>query len=496
MDRWAGLDDHSKEQRMNAPKALPFNEQAEEAVITAAMVDNTTLDRLPFLEPEHFYRDAHKVLWQAYRELRDAGTVVDPITVTDHLEQTGRLKDVGGPAGVTRALVRTESAIHAEHYAGIVYRDAVQRGVIFKSDEAGRKASAGGNILELRSYLEAAAAACRPIVDRDALNNGDLARRVIDLVKRTHETGVAPLLPCGVEPLAQHIHGWERTKVTVFGALSSVGKTSFAVAEAVFLAHDHNKHVVFVNIEIDAPALTSRFLSHIAGLDETQIVRGFMAHDVPPPGKDNKYPHRRWSKDTVERDLETAAEVFAQLPISIVARDYDSDPPEEPDFTPAGIVARLRKIDAARPIDFVVIDHLYILQYAATGDAYKMSGEYGDTVMQFRKLAEYTGAHVLILHQLDPQKALQMLVPNAATFPGSQRIWQNTDNLIALYAPHMHDRENRGDTRTRAFNIIKARRGITGTVDGIIFDGAISNFDKPAAAAPRFTAAAEPEIEF
>jgi replicative DNA helicase len=89
-----------------------------------------------------------------------------------------------------------------------------------------------------------------------------------------------------------------------------------------------------------------------------------------------------------------------------------------------------------------------------------------------------------------------MLVPNAATFPGSQRIWQNTDNLIALYAPHMHDRENRGDTRTRAFNIIKARRGITGTVDGIIFDGAISNFDKPAAAAPRFTAAAEPEIEF
>jgi replicative DNA helicase len=479
---------------MNAPKYLPFNEQAEEAVIAAGMIENNILDRLPYLRPEHFYRDAHKVLWQAYRELRDAGTVVDPITVTDHLEQTDRIKDIGGPAEVTRALVRCESAIHAEHYAGIVYRDAVQRGVIFKSDEVGRKASAGGNILELRSLLEAAAAEARPIHSRDVLSNLDLAQRVIAQVKHTHETGIAPLLPCAVKALAQHIHGWERTKVTVFGALSSVGKTSFAVAEAYALA-DQGFHVAFVNIEIDAPALVSRFLSHIASLDETQIIRGFMPHDVPPPGKDN-YPFRRYSKETVERDLETAAAEFATLPISIIARDYESDPPEEPDFTPAGIVARLRKLDAGHALDFVIVDHLYILQYAATGDAYKMSGEYGDTVMQFRKLAEYTGAHVLILHQLDPQKALGMAVPNAATFPGSQRIWQNSDNLIALYAPHMHDRNAPGGKGARALNIIKARRGITGTVEGIEFDGAISHFAKPAAATQRFTAAAEPEIEF
>jgi replicative DNA helicase len=472
---------------MNAPKYLPFNEQAEEAVIAAGMIENNILDRLPYLRPEHFYRDAHKVLWQAYRELRDAGTVVDPITVTDHLEQTDRIKDIGGPAEVTRALVRCESAIHAEHYAGIVYRDAVQRGVIFKSDEVGRKASAGGNILELRSLLEAAAAEARPIHSRDVLSNLDLAQRVIAQVKHTHETGIAPLLPCAVKALAQHIHGWERTKVTVFGALSSVGKTSFAVAEAYALA-DQGFHVAFVNIEIDAPALVSRFLSHIASLDETQIIRGFMPHDVPPPGKDN-YPFRRYSKETVERDLETAAAEFATLPISIIARDYESDPPEEPDFTPAGIVARLRKLDAGHALDFVIVDHLYILQYAATGDAYKMSGEYGDTVMQFRKLAEYTGAHVLILHQLDPQKALGMAVPNAATFPGSQRIWQNSDNLIALYAPHMHEKSS-GDKRARGFNVIKARRGITGIIGGVTFDGAISRFTHTAA---RSVAQPEPE---
>jgi replicative DNA helicase len=482
---------------MNAPMLLPFNTDAEEALIGSVMIDPAAMDRMPFLEPEHFYRESHQKMWRTLAALHRDGTPLDPVTVTDALEQAGTLKDVGGPAAVTRFLMGdvTPTALHAAHYAGIVYREAIKRGVIVDSDKAARAAYKSGNIVELRAYLEAAAAACKPMVDRDALDNGDLARRVIDLVKRTHETGVAPLLPCGMEPLAQHIHGWERTKVTVFGALSSVGKTSFAVAEAVFLA-EQGKHVVFVNVEIDAPALVSRFLSHIAGIDETQIIRGFMPHDVPPAGKDNKYPYRRWSKGKVEDDLQTAAEVFASLPISIVARDYDADPPEEPDFTPAGIVARLRKIDASRPIDFVVIDHLYILQYAATGDAYKMSGEYGDTVMQFRKLAEYTGAHVLILHQLDPQKALLMAIPNAATFPGSQRIWQNSDNLIALYAPHMHDRNAPGGKGARALNIIKARRGITGTVEGIEFDGAISHFAKPAAATQRFTAAAEPEIEF
>lgn len=461
---------------MNAPHLtlLPFDVEAEKALIGAVMIDPAGIVKIPFVQPSHFYRENHQQLYKVLLDLSEREVGLDPITVSGACEDAGILAEVGGPAAISDFCTRCPSAWHITHYAEIVYNKAMARTAIAGSERVVKKAMSGKlSLVDLRRETEATAASIYPLAARDALDNSDLARRLVAQVRDIRDTGEAPLLPVSLAPLREHIHGWELKRVTVLGGLSSVGKTKSAIQESVALARE-GKNVVYVSVEIDAMALASAFVAHIGEIDETQLIRGFMDHDKPN-SKDTRFPYRRHSWDELEYDNRTAADKFAQLPIRIVARDYDCEPPVDPDFSPAGIIARLKKLDSQEKIDFVVVDHLYILDYKNTDNAYAGGNEYGQTVMAFRKFAEYADAHVLLLHQLEPQKALAMMVPNAACFPGSQRVWQNTDNMIALYAPHMHDK-NATDKTVRAMNIIKARRGITGIVDNISFKGAISKF--------------------
>lgn len=464
---------------MNTPspmqRPLPYNVEAEQAVIASVMIDNSAVEKLPFLKPEHFYRETHQWLYETILDLRGDGFPCDPITLTDALENKGLLGKVGGPAAVMKLFLDLPTAIHAVYYGQLVYRDGVKRLGIGKAEKAVRTAYESDDVADFQQALKTAAESVVPIAARHALDNADLGRRILAQLKQTHDTGEAPLLPMALAPLADYLHGWELKKITVLGSLSSTGKSSLAIQEAMYLA-EMGYHVVDVSIEIDATARASRYIAHIGQIDETQLIRGFMAgKDVPHAGKDSKFPYRRWSRESVEADTAKAAETFMSLPITIVARDYDGDEPLEPDFSVDGVINTLRAIHATRPIDFIIVDHIHILQYADVSDGYKSNREYGEMVFRFRQLAEQFNAHCLLLHQLD-EKARGMLVPDSSGFPGSQRLYHNTDNLIALYNPTVHDKKLQPDKAARAFNVIKARRGITGVVDGIYFDGAISRF--------------------
>jgi len=454
-------------------RPLPYNIEAEQAVIASVMIDNSAIERISYLKPSHFYRESHEWIYETLLELWKDGFPLDPITVEDALNLNGRLNQIGGPAAIMQFFLHLPTAIHVEHYAKLVYRDGEIRKGIGASEKAVRKAYDTGSVIEFQQYLKTAADSVRPMADRDALDNDELGRRLLAQIKHTHQTGEAPLLPMGLPSLVEYMNGWERKRVTVLGSLSSVGKSSLAIQEGTFLA-EQGYHVVDVSIEIDATARASRYISLIGAIDETQLIRGFLPHDIPHRMKLNKYPHRRDSQASVEDTVAAAAAHFASLPISIVARDFDGDTRFEPDFTLEGIINHVRKIHAKRPIDFLIVDHIHIIKYSKDRDAFKQSLEYGDMVFQFLEMVESMNAHGLLLHQLD-EKALGMKIPDASTFPGSQKIRHNTNNMVALYRLSDHDK-NVTDKDLRAFNLIKVRRGQTGIVQGVRFDGAISRF--------------------
>jgi len=71
------------------------NLEAEQAVLGAVFLDPDALDKIDFLEERDFSRMSHEFIMNAMRKLREKGDPVDLLTVSNRLEQFGRLDEIG-----------------------------------------------------------------------------------------------------------------------------------------------------------------------------------------------------------------------------------------------------------------------------------------------------------------------------------------------------------------------------------------------------------------
>src|SRR4051812_28160161 len=80
-----------------ARKLPPQNLEAEESLIGGVLIDNTALDRaLELVEPDDFYREAHRKLMRAMLALHERNEPVDLVTLSDEMRRRGELQEIGG----------------------------------------------------------------------------------------------------------------------------------------------------------------------------------------------------------------------------------------------------------------------------------------------------------------------------------------------------------------------------------------------------------------
>lgn len=117
----------------------PHSLDAEVSVLGAAMLSaNAASDVVQILTDDHFYRNAHRVVFEAIRSLQATGEPVDTVTVTDWLGRHDRLDEVGGPAAIHDLTVAVPTAANATHYARIVRQKALLRRLIEAGTEVAR----------------------------------------------------------------------------------------------------------------------------------------------------------------------------------------------------------------------------------------------------------------------------------------------------------------------------------------------------------------------
>ena len=109
----------------------PNNSEAEQSVLGSLLIDREAIVRVrPSLQPEDFYRGAHREIYAAIVDLYDKREPADLTTLPDELQRRGRLDDVGGIAYLTTLLSIVPTAAHVEYYAEIVKREATRRRLI------------------------------------------------------------------------------------------------------------------------------------------------------------------------------------------------------------------------------------------------------------------------------------------------------------------------------------------------------------------------------
>ena len=80
-------------------KAPAHNKEAEEALLSALMIDNLGIDDIAMmLKPSDFDEKSHEKIFQAIIDLHTIGKGVDLVTVATRLREKGQIESIGGAA--------------------------------------------------------------------------------------------------------------------------------------------------------------------------------------------------------------------------------------------------------------------------------------------------------------------------------------------------------------------------------------------------------------
>jgi len=117
-------------------KVPPHSIQAEQSVLGGLMLDNQTWDSVADKVVEtDFYRRDHQLIFRAIAQLAEKQDPFDVVTLSEILESTGELQDVGGLAYLGMLAKDTPSAANIVAYANIVRDRSVLRQLIHVGTE-------------------------------------------------------------------------------------------------------------------------------------------------------------------------------------------------------------------------------------------------------------------------------------------------------------------------------------------------------------------------
>ena len=100
-------------------KVMPHSLESEEAVLGALLIDNAAyFDISSYLEPDDFYRDKNRWIYEARQKLE----MCDQVTMAHQLALDGRLEAMGGAAYLSQLIANVATSVHIKYYADILHK--------------------------------------------------------------------------------------------------------------------------------------------------------------------------------------------------------------------------------------------------------------------------------------------------------------------------------------------------------------------------------------
>lgn len=105
----------------NNLRVPPYNMEAEQSVLGAMLMDRNAIGAVTeILSGDEFYRESHKLLFDAIMELYDKDEPVDIVTLVELLRSKGHLEAVGGLSYISDLVRSVPTTSNAKYYAKIV----------------------------------------------------------------------------------------------------------------------------------------------------------------------------------------------------------------------------------------------------------------------------------------------------------------------------------------------------------------------------------------
>lgn len=429
-------------------KVPPQAVELEEAVLGALMLEKDALTNvIDILKVESFYKESHKVIFQAILDLFTESQPIDLLTVTSQLRKNGALEIAGGAFYVTELTSKVASAANIEYHSRIITEQSIKRELIKISGEIQKEAFEDTtDVFELLDKMEQS---LFEISEKNIRKNYSdmrsiMREAIIELEARKNQKDGLTGVPSGFTALDRVTSGWQKSDLVIIAARPAMGKTAFVLTVLRNAAVDHNRPVAIFSLEMSSVQLVNRLISSEAELDSEKIKKGSLA------------------------DHEWAQLVHKTAKLSKAPLFVD----DTPALSILELRAKCRKLKAQHDIQMVVVDYLQLM----SGDS-KNGGQGGNREQEIasisralKKIAKELNIPVIALSQLS--RAVETRGgdkrPQLSDLRESGSIEQDADMVMFLYRPEYYGiTEDEGGASTAGVGEVIIAKHRNGSLENV-----------------------------
>ena len=423
---------------------IPFNVEAEQAVLGSILLDYHCLDDVVGILPscEYFYMENHKAIYSVIMEMYALNRPIDFVTVFEKLKFLNIFEDQAEIKSYLMELLQLVPSISsASNYANIVKDNYNVRVLILAAKEIINESSEG--IGDSSLLLDSAEQKIFDIRQGNEVKGlVKINESIIETFDRldalnSDEKSIYKSIPTGIKELDRTITGLNRSDLILLAARPGMGKTSFALNIAKNAALKEKNKVAFFSLEMTREQLTSRLLSNESNVHGTKLKTGHL--------KDDEWIRLIEAGDTLSR-----IELYLD---------------DTPGITVQQMKAKLRRL---RNVDLVLIDYLQLMSSSRKID--NRVQEISDITRNLKCMAKELNVPVVLLSQLSrasEQRAEHR--PLLSDLRDSGSIEQDADIVLFLYREDYYNNaseiiDENANKNTGECIVAKNRHGETRTV--------------------------------
>ncbi len=436
------------------PKSIripPQSVDAEKAVLGSVMLRPEAInDVIDIIREESFYSQRHQILWQTMLELQRKNTPIDLLSVSSRLREKNLIDAVGGMTYLTEIVQGVPSSTNAKHYAEIVQKKYMMRGLINASEFIGELGF--NEAEELEELLDKAEKRIFEVTNYSGVHKfielKDTLVEAWDRLDKLHKSkdemrGV----PTGFRELDNKLAGFQKSDLIILAARPSMGKTSLALDIARQSAIVHNIPVGIFSLEMSSQQLVDRMIAAESKVDAWKLRTGKL----------------------------TADEEFSSIRQSL---DKLSKAPIFIDDQPGNNILKMRSIarrlKSEKGLGLIVVDYLQLMVPTQSRHNDNIVQQVTEISRSLKNLARELDVPVLALSQLSRAVEQRGGKPRLSDLRDSGSIEQDADVVMFI---HREDKYNENSERPNIAEILieKHRNGPTGKAE-LYFDDKKSTF--------------------
>ena len=420
--------------------------EAERAVLGGLMLETHRFDSvIQVIKDSDFHSPQHQIIFQSMAELVEGNQPLDPLTVSDRLDNKNDLNKAGGKDYLIELATSTPSAANLEAYAEIIRQRSITRKLIKTNSEISELINnpQGQDGLALLDKAESMIFALNDESSQDNDTMESMKSLIPKTMDRLHELsekkGGLIGASTGFKDLDTKLQGIQDGDLIVVAGRPSMGKTSLAMnlAENVLVDKSNKGAVLIFSLEMPGESLTTRMLSGMSRLNQQNVRSGQL-------------------KDNELKLLLQEGERLKNLPLWIDDSSL---------LSPMELRAKARRLarQEEHGLSLIVVDYLQLMQLPTSSE--NRVNQISEISRSLKSLAKELQVPVIALSQLNraveqrPSKR-----PVMADLRDSGAIEQDADIILFIYREEVYEPEKEGVEGIAEIIIGKQRNGPIGTV--------------------------------